>query len=122
MRFPRIEKIVQPASRLANVSSVVTIMASLQRKDWYCVGSDQSEQHHHYHISTRGSSVGRALGYGLYDRGSRFRFPAGAVKFSHRHRVQYGSRAHPAFYSMGTRGSFPEGKAVRAWRWPLTSI
>jgi hypothetical protein len=32
IRFPRIENIVQPASRLVNVSSVVTIMASLQQK------------------------------------------------------------------------------------------
>jgi hypothetical protein len=36
--------------------------------------------------------------------------------------VQNGSGAHPASYPMGTRGSFPGGKAVGAWRWPLTSI
>jgi hypothetical protein len=55
----------------------------------------------------RDSSVNIALGYGLDDRGSRFRFPAGAGNFSLRHRVQNGSRAHPASYPMGTRGSFP---------------
>jgi hypothetical protein len=49
--------------------------------------------------------------YGLDDRGSRVRFPAGAVNFSH-HRVQNGSGAHPASYPMGTRGSFPGGKAA----------
>jgi hypothetical protein len=31
---------------------------------------------------SRDSSVGIALGYGLDDRGSRVRFPAGAVNFS----------------------------------------
>jgi hypothetical protein len=41
--------------------------------------------------------------------------------FSH-HRVQNGSGAHPASNPMGTRGSFPGGKAAGAWSWPLTSI
>jgi hypothetical protein len=67
------------------------------------------------------SSVGIALGYGLDDRGSRVRFPAGAGSFS-LHRVQNGSGAHPASYPMGTRGSFPGGKAAGAWSWPLTFI
>jgi hypothetical protein len=60
------------------------------------------------------SSVGIALGYGLDDRGSKVRFPEGAGKFSLHHRVQNGSRAHPASYSMDTGGSFPGGKAVEA--------
>jgi hypothetical protein len=30
------------------------------------------------------------------------------------YRVQTGSGAHPASYPMGTRGSFPEGKAAGA--------
>jgi hypothetical protein len=38
------------------------------------------------------------------------------------HRVQNGSGAHPASYPMGTRGSFPGGKAAGAWSLPLTSI
>jgi hypothetical protein len=42
------------------------------------------------------------------------RFPAGAGNFSLNHRVQNGSGAHPASYPMGTRGSFPGGKAVGA--------
>jgi hypothetical protein len=46
---------------------------------------------------SRDSSVGIALGYGLDDRGSRVRFPAGAGNFS-LHRVQNGSGAHPASY------------------------
>jgi hypothetical protein len=50
--------------------------------------------------------------YGLDDRGSRVRFPAGAGNFSLRHRVQNGSGAHPASYPMDTRGSFPVGKAA----------
>jgi hypothetical protein len=63
---------------------------------------------------SRDSSVGIALGYGLDDRDSRVRFPAGAGNFSLRHRVQNGSGAHPASYPRGTGGSFPGGKAVGA--------
>jgi hypothetical protein len=55
-----------------------------------------------------------SLGYGLDDRGSRVRFPAGAGNFSLHHRVQNGSGAYPASYPMGTRGSFPVGKAAGA--------
>jgi hypothetical protein len=66
---------------------------------------------------TRDSSVGIALGYGLEERGSRVRFPAGAGNFSLHHRVQTGSGTHPASYPTGTRGTFPG-----AWSWPLTSI
>jgi hypothetical protein len=58
----------------------------------------------------RDSSVGIALGYGLDNRGSRVRFPAGAGNFSLHHRVQNGSGAHPASYPMGIRGSFSGGK------------
>jgi hypothetical protein len=60
----------------------------------------------------RDSSVGIATSYGLDDRGSRVRFPAGAGNFSLHHRVQNGSEAHPASYPMGTRGSFPSSKAA----------
>jgi hypothetical protein len=60
------------------------------------------------------SSVGIALGYGLDDRGSRVRFPAGARNFSLHHRFQNGSGAHTASYPMGIRGSFPGGKAAGA--------
>jgi hypothetical protein len=45
---------------------------------------------------SRDSSVGIALG----DRGSRVRFPAWAGNFSLHYRVQNGSGAHPASYSM----------------------
>jgi hypothetical protein len=66
-------------------------------------------------LMSQDSSVGTALGYGLEDRGCRVRFPAGAGNFSLHHRcVQNGSGAHPPSYPMGTRGSFPGGKAVRA--------
>jgi hypothetical protein len=58
------------------------------------------------------SSVGIELGYGLEDRDSRVRFPAGVWNFSFHHRVQNGSGAHPASYPMSTRGSFPGGKAA----------
>jgi hypothetical protein len=63
-------------------------------------------------LQSHDSSVGIALGYGLYDRGSRVRFPAGAGNFSLHHRVQNGSGAHPASYPMGNRGSFPGNKAA----------
>jgi hypothetical protein len=49
-------------------------------------------------IKSHDSSVGIALGYGLDDRGSGIRFPAGAGNFSLHHRVQNCSRAHPASY------------------------
>jgi hypothetical protein len=60
------------------------------------------------------SSVGIALDYGLDDRVSRVRFPAGAGNFSLHHRVQNGSGAHPPSYPMDTKGSFSGGKAVGA--------
>jgi hypothetical protein len=70
---------------------------------------------------SRDSSVGIALVYGLNDRGSRVRFPAGFENFS-LHRVQNGSGARPASYPVGTGGSFAGGKAAEEWNWPLTSI
>jgi hypothetical protein len=54
---------------------------------------------------SRDSSVGIALSYGMDDRGSRVRFPAGAGNFSLHHRVQNGCGAQPVSYLMGTRGS-----------------
>jgi hypothetical protein len=70
--------------------------------------------HISYHLDdkSRDSSVGIALGYGLDDRGSKVRFPAGAGYFSLHHRVQNGSGAHPASYPVGNRGSFLGGKAA----------
>jgi hypothetical protein len=65
-------------------------------------------------IYIHSSSVGIALGYGLNDRGSTVRFPAGAGYFSLHNRVQNGSGAHSASYPMGTRGSFNGGKAAGA--------
>jgi len=53
-----------------------------------------------------------SVGIPLDDRGSRVRFPAGAGNFSLNYRVQNGSGAHPASYPMGTRCSFPGGKAA----------
>jgi hypothetical protein len=70
---------------------------------------------------SRDSSIGIALGYVLEDRSSRVRLPAVAGNFSLHRRVQNGSGIHPASYPMGTRSSFPGGKAARAWSWPLTS-
>jgi hypothetical protein len=63
-------------------------------------------------IVTEYSSVGITLGYGPDDWGSRFRFLAGAGNISLHHRLQNGSGVHPASYPLGTRGSFPGGKAA----------
>jgi hypothetical protein len=63
---------------------------------------------------SRDSSVGTELGYGLDDRSSRVLFPAGTGNFSLHHRVHTESGAHPASYPVGTRGSFPGGKAAGA--------
>jgi hypothetical protein len=71
---------------------------------------------------SRDSSVNIALGYRPDDRSSRVRFLAGVGNFSLHHRVQNGSGAHPDYYPMGTRGSFPGDKATREWSWQLTSI
>jgi hypothetical protein len=65
-------------------------------------------------VLSRDSSVGIVPDYGLDDGVSRVRFPARAGNFSLHHRVQNGSGAHPASYPMGTRGSFPGGKAAGA--------
>jgi hypothetical protein len=69
---------------------------------------------HQVLTKSRDSSVGIALGYGMNDRGSRVQFPAGAGNFSLHHRVQNGSGAHPASYTMGTRVSYRGGKAAGA--------
>jgi hypothetical protein len=53
-----------------------------------------------------------AASYWLDDRDSRVRVPAGAGNFSLYHRVQNGSRAHPASYPVGT-GAFSLGV-----KWP----
>jgi len=70
-------------------------------------------------ISAKTDFTCTALGYGLDDRGSRVRFPAGAGNFCLHHRVQNGSWAHPASYSVGTRGYFPGSKVTGAWSWSL---
>jgi hypothetical protein len=67
-----------------------------------------------YLRKSRDSSVGIALGYGLEVWGSRVRFPAVAGNSSLHRRVQNGSEAHPVSYSMGSRGSYPGGKAAGA--------
>jgi hypothetical protein len=79
--------------------------------------SDMSQDYveiykYYVYVKSHDSSVGIALSYGLDVRGSRVRFPAGAGNFSLHHRIQNGSGAQPASYPMGTRGSFPEGKAA----------
>jgi hypothetical protein len=69
---------------------------------------------HAFISKSRDSSVGIALDYGLDDRGSRVRFPAGDGNFFLHHRVQNGCGALPVSYPVGTRGSFPGGKVAGA--------
>jgi hypothetical protein len=59
------------------------------------------------------------LSYGLDDGGVQAL--VGAGNFSLHHCVQTGSGAHPTYYPRGTRGSFPRGKAARAWGVKLTT-
>jgi hypothetical protein len=82
-------------------------------------GGGHPEQQNDYRFpkknsKSRDSSVGIEPGYGMDDRGSRVRFPARTGNFPPHHCVQNGSGAHPASYPMGTRGSFPGGKAAGA--------
>jgi hypothetical protein len=58
---------------------------------------------------SRDSSVGIASGYVLDSWGL---IPGRGKGFSLLHRVQIGSRAHPASYPIGTGGSFPGGKTL----------
>jgi hypothetical protein len=44
-------------------------------------------------------------------------FPAGVRDCSLLHSVQTGSGAHPASYSVGTMGSFPDSEATGVWSW-----
>jgi hypothetical protein len=63
-------------------------------------------------IKSYDSSFGIATVYKIGGRGIGVRFPASARDFSLLHSVQTGSGAHPASYTMGTRGCFPGGKAA----------
>jgi hypothetical protein len=62
-----------------------------------------------------------SLGSGLWAGYSRVAVPAGTGNFSLHHRVQNGSGARPASYPMGTRGSFPGGKATGVRGMKLTT-
>jgi len=58
---------------------------------------------------------------GIYYEG--LKFSAGTMMdFFLRQRIQTGSGAHPASYSMGTGGSYPWGKTAGERYWPLTFI
>jgi hypothetical protein len=66
---------------------------------------------HSHKYWSRVSSGSIASDYGLDNRATGVRFPAGAKDFSSTLCVQTGSGAHPASCTMGTGGSFPGGKA-----------
>jgi hypothetical protein len=58
-------------------------------------------------------------GYGLDDRGS---IAGRGREFSFRHRVQTYCEAHPAYYAMGIKDHFPEGKEAEASNCSLSFI
>jgi hypothetical protein len=115
-KIPRLIRNPKFYCRVHNSPSLVPVLS--QRNPIYKLAPYFPKIHSNiilpYTPMSRGSSVGTALGYGLDDRGSRVRLPAGAGNFSLHHRVQNGSGAHPASYPMSTRGSFPGGKAAGA--------
>jgi hypothetical protein len=58
-------------------------------------------------ISTRtGAGIAQRYSAGLQDGSSEVRVPVGAGNFALHHRVQKGSGAHPASYTMGNKSSF----------------
>jgi hypothetical protein len=65
-------------------------------------------------MNSRDTSVRTVTNYGLDDRKIGVRFPAAAVNFSLRRRVQTGSGVHLASYPMVTVGSVSGGKATGA--------
>jgi hypothetical protein len=67
--------------------------------------STDTEQHNRYNDY---------IYYGLDDRKIVVGFPAGNRDISLLQNVQTGSGAHPAFYSMGTTGSFARSKGAGA--------
>jgi hypothetical protein len=72
----------------------------------------------HPHITYRNSttnisSYSVATGYGLDGRRFGIRIPVGQ-HFSLLHSVQTGSGTQPAYYPMGTGGSFPGGTVAEA--------
>jgi hypothetical protein len=70
---------------------------------------ERAERNEVFQSENAATTVGREIYTRLDCRGSTVRFPAGAGNFSLR-RIQNGSGAYP----MGTRGSFPGGKAAGA--------
>jgi hypothetical protein len=70
----------------------------------YYIGYCQFSEVHSTYRSRHSSGLGALCS------GVRVRAEAG--NFSLQHRVQTGSGAHPASYLMGTKGSFPGGKAA----------
>jgi hypothetical protein len=77
----------------------------------------QEYRHNLFYNSSRDSVVGIATGYELDDRGVGVRVPVRSRIFSF---PSCPDRlwGHSASYTMGNRGTFPEGKVARAWSWP----
>jgi hypothetical protein len=57
-----------------------------------------------------------------YKRQGQCLIPGRSKRLSVLQNIKSSSGAHPASYPMDTGGSFPGGKATKAWSWPLTSI
>jgi hypothetical protein len=61
-------------------------------------------------FADRDISVGKVTGYGLDGRGIVFQFPLEARDTSVLHSAQTGFESHPSSHTVGTEGSFPNGK------------
>jgi hypothetical protein len=109
--FPCVSVYVSPKSWPATVFCVVRVI--LEESETY--------QRHCRNLKTAPVIVQSVewLAYELDDRGFGIHFVEG-VKFL-LHSVEIGSGDHPVACLRVTGGSFPEGKVVWTWSWPLTS-
>jgi hypothetical protein len=80
----------------------------------YCVGFWDGK----YRLTDSSFSIMTLLWAGW----SGVRVSAGAENICLHHRVQTGSRTHPASYPVGDQGLFAWGQTTESWSWPFTWI
>jgi hypothetical protein len=89
--------------------------------EWVAIYCSQNI-HYTWSITNRGARIAQWYSAGLWDVWLGIWVPTWAGNFSLHHCIQTGSWTQPTSYPMGTRDSFPGGKATGAWRWLLTYI